>query len=423
VQAINGNCNATISGAWSDPITFTLNANISGNFYLDNAGTSAIDPVTGLCKQSSPSSYTPGSAVTSIKAATTTPTSLKTGTITNNTYLIKGVPYDQYGTNVVLNINPSLTRCVCPAGCSYSGFSSPKSGVDFYLSSSAGGGWWQSQNGLIYGANSSDLAVSTLIPTSTCTSGAGCEPAMSIRDSANTAKSSGIAITGGGDIDTSTSTGNQYSYLNEEGTTVRTKGMTIAGAREDYTYFSSLYSMGTSPTTDLTNLSNLAKPTVAPTNGRAYYAGSNVTISSGWNVASNESIVIFVNGDLLITGVNPQIKVAEGGFLAFIVKGNITFERGVGWFNAPNNTASTIEGVYIADKQIITVHDTTGGSDTKFVGAGTFVGWSGFQLQRSYTDGTTNQTRPIELFQFRPDFVRNAPVRMKQPIQVWQETN
>jgi hypothetical protein len=171
--------------------------------------------------------------------------------------------------------------------------------------------------------------------------------------------------------------------------------------------------MGSAPTTDF----NGSQPGSAPVNGRAYYAGSSQSINTAWNVTGGQKIVVFVNGNL---DINNTIKVAEGSFLAFIVNGNITVSNTVG--NTTATDASTnVEGVYIADRIII--QGGLAGGDKRFVGAGTFVGWTSVTLGRVFNDPATNDTASTELFIFRPDLVQNVPERMTRPLYSWQETN
>ncbi|MBI2010089.1 MAG: hypothetical protein HYS86_02800, partial [Candidatus Chisholmbacteria bacterium] len=76
---------------------------------------------------------------------------------------------------------------------------------------------------------------------------------------------------------------------------------------------------------------------------------------------------------------------------------------------------ANLEGVYIANGTI-----STGESDTKFTGEGTFVGWSGVNLQRDFED-TRNNTEPVEVFRYRPDFKLNLPGFLRRPTIEWQE--
>lgn len=79
----------------------------------------------------------------------------------------------------------------------------------------------------------------------------------------------------------------------------------------------------------------------------------------------------------------------------------------------------------------LTVSEDDGGEgegitigDRKFIGAGTFVGWSGVELLRSFDPGddpTLNNTAPTETFVFRPDFIVNAPRIVKSAQMTWRE--
>lgn len=241
---------------------------------------------------------------------------------------------------------------------------------------------------------------------------AGTNAYLNRRGTASLANSSGICITGGGDIDSTPEMAHQYVRLREDTAQARIIGSEYKGPKENYTYFYSLYSMGISPTSDFTG----SKPTSAPLNGRAHYGQGNLTIGSEWKVKNKESIVVFVNGNLTISD---KISVENGSFLALIVSGDIIFANTIG--SSPSSTSTTVEGVFIADR--IIVQGGRSGGDLKFVGAGTFVGWSSVLLQRQYATPLNNSLYPTELFIHRPDFVVNTPERMKRPLMVWQEVN
>jgi len=128
-------------------------------------------------------------------------------------------------------------------------------------------------------------------------------------------------------------------------------------------------------------------------------------------------LIIFIDGNLTIS---ESISVDPGGFLAFIVTGNITISPNVGQADAASLEAA-VEGIFIADGQIIIQSDGDNDiPDKKFVGEGSFIGWSGVSLGRDY-EGNLNNQNPVELFRFRPDFVINAPEAMKSSHYVWQE--
>jgi len=195
---------------------------------------------------------------------------------------------------------------------------------------------------------------------------------------------------------------------------------TRAAIPEDYSYFYSIYGMPQTPLNDLTGTNISSEFTSTPVNlGReAYYIPDDVVLTaSDWTIEAGESKVIFVNGDLRI---ERGITVAVGGFLAFIVNGDITFDDSLK--SSSDSTTPIIEGVFVANGKIIIESDTS--SEEKFVGAGAFIGWRGFELPRDYSNnGTSDNTLyPTELFIARPDFVFNIPERMKKPMYDWFET-
>lgn len=75
----------------------------------------------------------------------------------------------------------------------------------------------------------------------------------------------------------------------------------------------------------------------------AYYVNGNLTIdTTDWSVTDGETIIVLVSGNLTI---NRKINLAGTGFLAFIVKGNITVSPTVG---VPYTSSEpVVEGVYM----------------------------------------------------------------------------
>lgn len=421
VRALNTNplCGVgTEVSAWSPLVIVVVSGTIQGNFYLDDASTSF--PIGNSCTTvaSLPSQAPPGGTTIQAVPAAGSPIA---GSITGTAYSVDNVPAT-LGTRVQLLLGSLGYRCVCPSGCEYS-VTAPVTGLNYYIATSRAP-WWQSRNGLIFGGNSSGQAIQSNIPNTCELAGpAVCKPGLSLKDGYNTADSEGYVMSGGGAIDSTLDSSTQYDYLREDRGTSYISGTTLKTAREDYDYFSGLFSMGDTPSPDTISGS---KPASAPVNGRAYYVNGDLDITSDWVVnAKNgatpaDSMVIFVNGNL---NVKKTITVAEGGFLAFIVKNNITFDATIGQSLLTKSSAAdaVAQGVYIANGQIIV--NSNGSSDLKFIGAGTFVGWNGFQLNRRYFPDATNNTFPTDIFIYRPDFIFTLPPRMTKPYQLWQETN
>ena len=86
----------------------------------------------------------------------------------------------------------------------------------------------------------------------------------------------------------------------------------------------------------------------------------NLNDSQNWAVTSGEKVIVLVNGTLNISDNSPATNpykltsVAEGGFLAFIVNGNIVIDPSVGHYidpNSPtvvlvNNQNANLEGLF-----------------------------------------------------------------------------
>ena len=313
-------------GAWTNG-TFTLVGPVSGNIYLDEGYQASLNLATGLCELSGAlTGQNPGAPASVV--ATWQGGGSSTGSITGSTYAVNNVAnYNNIG--VALTPDATQWRCTCPTGCIYSGQTIPESGINYFIAS-ASQPWWQTANGLIYAGNTTGNAIVSQIPL-TCT-GATCTPRLSLKNAAGTVESSGIAITGGGDIDSVADPAQQYTFLRQDSAQARVIGSVYKGPQENYQYFYNLYSMGLSPTSDFTG----TQPITAPVNGRAYYANGPITISTPWNLNATDKMVVFVNGNLT---VNSTITVPQGAFLSFIVNGNITFSNTLAAGTAPVNVA------------------------------------------------------------------------------------
>lgn len=204
-------------------------------------------------------------------------------------------------------------------------------------------------------------------------------------------------------------------------------GSRLTRYKEGYDFFYRKSGLGLAPTDAFTSsYTSATKPTTAG----IHYSNQDLTIQEPWSISSTESYVIFVNGNLTIqdpTNAGALITVDEGGFLAFIVRGDILIDASVGHAN-PATATPNLEGVYIADQTIQVLSDSNAAtSDRRFIGAGSFIGWTGVTLQRDFDDGgsgsSSSLTTPSELFIYRPDLLYTAPAFMLSPHSIWQETN
>jgi hypothetical protein len=323
----------------------------------------------------------------------------------------------------------------CPATGSYSGVSSPQANVNFFFRENnlVNDAWFQTRGGNAYAGQTSGLVLQSQIPTAYCTSGVGCIPYILATDLASRADSAGIAMTGGGSIDSTSDVGNSGTNITQRGTQASAVGTSHTKLQENYDYFYRQFSLGLNPSDDFASSANDARePTGNPANGKlAYFRNGNLVIQQPWTIAANQKMTVIVNGNLEFRDTSDAqqlITVAPGGFIAFIVSGDIIIDTTVGNNSAANTTTPNLSGVYIADGEIITESvGTAGGGDQPFVGAGTFVGWSGITLGRDYDDGglrrAENNNKSIETFIFRPDLVLNAPTAMMRSSYIWQETN
>lgn len=278
--------------------------------------------------------------------------------------------------------------------------------------------WWQTVNGSVYAQSQSGSGIMSPIFKGLCVLPV-CIPLLNAPNQTLNPLSEGIAFTGGSDIDT-----NGFTNTNQ----VEAIGTSVTRIHENYAFFYRRSRLGLFPENVFSGQANDAqKPTGDDV---AYFHDGDVVIQSPWQIEADESYVIFIDGNLTIhdTGkVNQLITVESGGFLAFILTGNITISEDVGNEDL-SDTTSNIEGVYIADG-IITVESRgeSNGGDDRFVGAGTFVGWDGVELNRNFSDGgerkQENADKPVETFIYRPDFVLNTPAIMKSPHRIWQEVN
>lgn len=431
VIPINTTCSVDMGAVTSQ--NFTIFANIDANFYSDPNAQAEL--IGGVCQLTGAAGQTTGTGANFYAEGMY---GSYTGTITGDDGRV-AVPFWPAPADNIVTLNPGDFDtdqpyiCMCPEDCQYSGIASPQSGLNFYLTEIdlRHSAWYQTIGGNIYATSNAGIAANDPIPVTTCDPEATCISNIVTKDLDISDDSAGIVLTGGGDIDSSDEDGIQTGYITERDTQAFALGTINNNLRENYDYFYKEFGMGITPADDFPNPLDANKPSLAPAGDKnAYYHNGYLTILDAWNVAAGESIVVFVDGDLNIAdpdGLQQLITVEPGGFLAFIVSGDINIAESVGNDDL-NDTTPNIEGVYIADGYINTQsRGVAAGGDDRFVGAGTFVGWTGVNLERDFEDDAIrkaeNNVRPAELFIFRPDFVVNVPERMTKSRYIWQEAN
>ncbi len=462
VRARNTSC-GTQNGNWATATDFSLIANLTGSIYL---GDGSYSIVGGICSNG-------GSAVIPAPGVTAVVTGTVSGGFTPITanvnfngaafaYTITGAAYtptSNWGTVTVSSTftNSDITNtaaCACPAPgadpftCQYTGLANPRTGVTFYAEQYdlSNGPWWQGVGGLIYATNN---GVVSNITDQCVADGTGiCTPYITIRDVTNANKTAGIAIAASGTISSGSSNAGYYRESDvgatPPSTNYKAEGADFSRAlRQDYTYFARNF--------DLAGMTKIASATIntktqltvgfTDTNDGtqvSYREGSltiDPNVASTISIATGERRIIFVRDDLTISNTNnldELIKVEQGGYVAFIVGGNITISETVGFLDptTPVSDVTNIEGVYVADGSIsVASHVSPAIQNRKFIGAGTFVGWSGIALTRDYANTSNalsaalNNLNPISVFVYRPDFVETTPELLMAPGLIWQEVN
>ena len=133
------------------------------------------------------------------------------------------------------------------------------------------------------------------------------------------------------------------------------------------------------------------------------------SLAAVWNVANGQKYVVFVNGDLEI---DQNINVAPGGFLAFIVSGEITVDPAVTY----------MEGLFVSNGNFSTISKYVAGvtNDSRLLVEGSVITWGSIDLNRNLGDAA-NATLPAEQVTYRPDLLTNMPDRMKSFALEWKE--
>lgn len=294
--------------------------------------------------------------------------------------------------------------------------------------------WWQTQLGNIYAANSyaSNIPQSCADNPSECDANLITGGALGFSSDSAGVQPAGAPLSGGVAI----SANGWYTAYNgvEQPHAVNTSHDNMT--KEDYAYFARQVDLNAAVQLDgtITELPSGATPLADGT--EVYYRNGDLIVdyTSTQTVPDTRKIVIFINGNVSLTSTpdTQMLEVTQGGYIGFISNGKITFEGSVGnELTYPSGGSSTpnVAGVFVADQIIVASDADASTKDNQFIGEGTYVGWSGVMLERTF-DNTTNAidralnaTNPSERFIFRPDFTINTPKIMHQPSIIWQETN
>lgn len=367
---------------------------------------------------------------------------LNTGNAIGNTYAVSTLTHNgDYTVTVNLPYPPpdpaNAWQCACNANpldafqCVYTNQDPDTVGpINVYVKRAnvQNNAWWQVRGGNVF----SRSHIQSLVPVSFagtagyCNTTLGCLPALIGADRQLTQDSPGFAFSTDGLIHTH-QTGATFLHEPTQRSTNTQSSITNPQASlngfslptENYDYF--FRKIGKNAQT----LPSSQKPAAEAYPAIFSHAGS-LTIGpdNPWYVAAGESLVVFISGDLIIDdepGAQHRLIAVDpaGGFLMFIVKGSVIVTPNVGYntlfIDPADPSTPLIEGVFVADNTIW-IQGYLSAPDRKFIGAGTFVGWTGVNLQRSFAtdnNNAANNVAPAETFVFRPDFVARMPAPLK----------
>lgn len=421
------NCPSGPSGCSYEAGVVVNGANVPGvNFYAnDNVYTvsGTVYNYNGVCTGLGGSGF-PGNGSTDSVELTQSGVVKGSGSINaSGNYTTTAVAPGTYVASLSLATPGWFSSCYDPQSVNIT--TANRTGINFGVTQIQPA-WWQVVGG---DAHTNSGGISSQIPQSTF---------HFDLLSGGIAKTSGIASHNGGTANWGFAT----DYREDNTQYIANSSYDTTGA-ENYEYFYSLFEMPTNIVGDdsaafgTNGKSNAQKPAPAtlpnsPMPGAggkyAYYLDGSTTINNNtWNVAAGEWIVVFVKGNLIISGSSNPINVNPGGFLAFIVNGNIRVNN-LGSSNGSYSGDGHMEGVYIANGTF----DTTGGTrlERKLIVEGTVAAWGGITLGRNVSlagpsgsppADTDNNNYPSELFRYRPDFLLNAPDHFKKPTYTWSE--
>lgn len=450
IRGINGNCP---QAGDSRQGVFTLTSDISGKFYQTDSHTSclATTPIsmpasiynlTNVSNNNSPANT----------QVTSSPADLSRSgsdfTLLNRPYLPTGSWGDHTISGVLYNTDPSnhYVFAACNAGTAVdenytkANQVSPSTHNIFVLKVDISHGpWWQAVNGLVFAGGT----FGSNIPSTCGTTESDCKNAMSIKPVTSAdINSAGIPITSGASINSGD--GNKSERANDT-YSIGQDFSAVNTTKENYAYFESKFNLTDSSKVNILPATTSTITNINPTitydgETRVLYKDGDLTIDpqpGGINIPDNRKIIVFVNGDLDIVDTLPTldrlISVHQNSYLAFIVNGDITFSRDVGYTTtdanySDNSLLPNVTGVFIAQNDIIVDSDlSTATTDKKFVGEGTFVAWGNFILRRNFSGPALSvkfhNGGPTEQFKYRPSYMDNTPASLKTPGIVWQERN
>lgn len=257
-----------------------------------------------------------------------------------------------------------------------------------------GSGWAQTQGGDVYARST----MNSLVPN-------GINPRVFNLTASSPGSYPGI-VTYGSSYDFDIDSGNGAGLVSSENWLVN----------ESYAatdFYQTFYRRFGSPTTFIhTNPSFATPPSDCP--GNVCYVSGLLTVSNNWNIGSG-SYIFIVDGDLAL---NARVNLTGTGFVAFIVKNNITVSSSVGGLYS--SSAPQVEGIYITGPGGTFSTGTSVIGTERFVGKGIFVAGN-FNLQRDLAIVNRNTTIASEQFIYNPRLLVTMPDTMRDLPITWEE--
>lgn len=404
--------------AWTVTPPYSVSAAIAGKFYLTSNGSCSVGASTPI---------TLGNADVTATAITGTVYQNNFGSADGFSFTVPAEPLNyRYQLGFTSPAGENLRCAACndsdtstPQTCDLGFQPGPTDSAHFFVQnySMTFGPWWQTWGGLIYG----HTGIRSNTPDGQFLS----------RALSELAESSGIAMTNG--AFSGLVTGGWWNEFPAPQPRAEGSNNRDFVTKENYEFFVDRLENGL-PAANLDS-SISSPPAAGATEGdaRILYRDGDLLLApdATWNVGSGDKRIIFVNGNLTVRQMTENQKITtveQGGYLAFIVKENITFEANVGYNNPGDGqpilgNEPLVTGVFIANGQLTIL--SQGSEDRKFVGGGTFVGWNGISMPRTFENAgigkASHETTPTDTFIFRPDFLVNTPQVMRYSDMIWQE--
>jgi len=391
----------------------TLGFTVSGKFYLENASCTpaTLVPLTGsIAVTGSQDSVASFISKSSYDGSLTLPQN-------NSSYQLQ------------LRLDDTAYACknICGQGldCIKSGITPTNPIADFFVKDNTifTNSWWNVYGGHVFAnGNENGTAIKSILPNPSASGDKYLiEPQIG-----EDLTSTGIPIINQGDFQIG-----EGGYLTHRDPQLQVIGAAIAlPTNADYQFFKDAVGQ-ILPNIEVATVNDPAAQmgTISQDDLKIHYRDSDLTFSpsNAWQIPAGEHHLVLVHGNLTFSGTNASdpdaaslVVTPVGATVTFAVSGTITIDGSVGNSNT-SSYATNLQGIFVANQ--IVIADSPAGQDRRFIGEGSFYGWSGVELNRQYDDTDLNADYPTETFIYRPDFVINYPEALRNSSLTWREVN